>query len=215
MLGCQDIPEYWGAILKDSLELNSVIGAVGDVNHDYCGYENSKGGMNEEVLDGCRTDACWTSEFHGPQHVILYISWYPHACSLTMIGQSISLILRRFNLSKRLLAVFHCITASVLSWRVVLIQWSKCHHVLRRSWLFPISQGFQWRYVAKLDCSGCYGVHPVWQVQLVGVWLLEWGSITPQNWSSMLDILEVVNSRVIWITHVDAQSWQVKEQKEE
>ena len=42
-----------GAVLKDSSELNLVIGAAGDIDCDCCGYENSKGGMmDKEVLDG-------------------------------------------------------------------------------------------------------------------------------------------------------------------
>ena len=45
-----------GAVLNNSSELNVVIRAAGDVNHNCCGYENSNGGMDEEVLDGS-----WTS----------------------------------------------------------------------------------------------------------------------------------------------------------
>ena len=85
------------AISYDSSELN-VISTAGDVDCDYWGYENSKGGMDEEVLDDCQTGACQTSEFHRPWHVIRYISQYPHSCSLMMIGQSTSLILRRVSL---------------------------------------------------------------------------------------------------------------------
>ena len=42
-----------GAVSNDSSELNMVTGAAGDIDHDCWGYENSKGGMDEEVSDVC------------------------------------------------------------------------------------------------------------------------------------------------------------------
>ena len=45
--GCSGV---LGAISKDSLELNMVIRGVGDVDCDCWGYENSIGGLDEEVL---------------------------------------------------------------------------------------------------------------------------------------------------------------------
>ena len=95
------------AILKDSLELNVVIRAAGDVNHNCWGYENSNRGIDKEVSDVCQTRSCQTGEFLGPWCVVLYISRYPCLCSLMMISQSTLLILRCVNLSNRLLAVSH------------------------------------------------------------------------------------------------------------
>ena len=46
--GCSGV---LGVVLNDSLELNVVIGAAGDVDCNCWGYENSNGGMDDDVSD--------------------------------------------------------------------------------------------------------------------------------------------------------------------
>ena len=50
-----------GAVVNISLELNMVIGAAGDVNLNCWGYENSSGGMDDDISDVSRTNGSWCS----------------------------------------------------------------------------------------------------------------------------------------------------------
>ena len=44
-----------GAVVNDSSELNMVIGAVGDVDLDCWGYENSNRGIDDDISDVSQT----------------------------------------------------------------------------------------------------------------------------------------------------------------
>ena len=121
------------AIMNNSSELNAAIRAAGDVDHDCWGYENSKGETGSDISDLDISDG---SQSKGLQ--LFTISWSIHPCSTMMISQIFSSMLRSCNLPKRFLAVIHWVSASVSSLIAVLIQWSKCHQQLKRSWLLSI-----------------------------------------------------------------------------
>ena len=70
-----------GAIMNDSSELNMVIRAVGDVNHDCWGYENSKGGTGSDISDSDILDGSWIKGLW-----LFTISWSIHLHSTMMIG---------------------------------------------------------------------------------------------------------------------------------
>ena len=96
-------------------------------------YEFQRGtgldsGSDISVSDGSRAKGLESS----------FICWSIHPRSAMIIGWSFSLILRICNLPKSFLAVIYWVSASILSLIAILMQWSKCHQQLKRSWLLPI-----------------------------------------------------------------------------
>ena len=103
--------------MNDSSELNIMIGATGDVNHDCWGYENSKGGTGSDTSDSDILDG---SRIKGSR--LFTISWSIHPCSAMMIGQIFLSMFRSCNLPKRFLVVIHWVSASVSSLIAILMQ---------------------------------------------------------------------------------------------
>ena len=123
-----------------------------------------------------------------------------------MIDQSFLLIFRSFNLSKRFLVVVCWVSTSVSSLTAVLIQWSKCHQQLKRSWLFPIRS----MALRKICCqAGSFSIS--WSSYIVtgstsGSWTFGTG------FDHSLEL--VVDVRYPWIgrfqSHLNNSCWWVK-----
>ena len=158
--------------------------------------DTSRGGTGSD-LGSDTADSSWAT---GSESFL--ICWSICPCSVMIIGQSFSLILRSCNLPKRFLVVIHWVSTSVSSLIAVLIQWSKCHQQLKRLRLFPIRLIALWK-----TCCQSRSFSMLWSsYMLTGSVFGSW------TFSHLLGF--VVDVRYPWggksWSHLNSSSWCVR-----